>query len=41
MLSPGHAAVMDELVADFQTCVRAVREGSLSTSQGDAAARYS
>jgi glutamate/tyrosine decarboxylase-like PLP-dependent enzyme len=41
MLSPGHAAVMDELVADFQNCVRAVREGILATSQGDAAARYS
>jgi glutamate/tyrosine decarboxylase-like PLP-dependent enzyme len=41
MLSPGHAAVMDEFVADFQTAVRAVREGVVATRQGDAAARYS
>ncbi len=41
MLSPGHAAVLDELVADLTASMAAVRDGFTAARRGDAATRYS
>jgi glutamate/tyrosine decarboxylase-like PLP-dependent enzyme len=41
MLSPGHAAVMDELMADLAETLEAVRDGAVAAPRGEAGARYS
>jgi glutamate/tyrosine decarboxylase-like PLP-dependent enzyme len=41
MLSPGHAAVLDELIADLTASMAAVRDGFTAARRGDAATRYS
>jgi glutamate/tyrosine decarboxylase-like PLP-dependent enzyme len=41
MLSPGHAAVMDELAVDFGESIAAVRDGFTGSPGGSSGARYS
>jgi glutamate/tyrosine decarboxylase-like PLP-dependent enzyme len=41
MLSPGHAAVMDELAVDFEESIAAVRDGFTGSPGGSSGARYS
>jgi hypothetical protein len=41
VLSPGHAAVMDEFMADLTTSMGAVRDGAAAGRRDDDAGRYS